>query len=186
MQSSALYNPRAHATPRQLRASDEHRARMERMHRAPKVDAGIVCSSASARSDSAAPYRRPARPLVVDYSCMWFYDLVFGTEAKANEILQSQPKILEIQRIVAEFYDITVAEILSPRRNAMIVRPRQIAYYLSKRLTNKSFPEIGRRFNRDHTSALSGIRKIERLRKTDETLNIQLNTLARKLGGALA
>jgi len=96
-------------------------------------------------------------------------------------------KIANIQHVVAKYYGVSVHEILSARRTANIVRPRQVGYYLAKMLTGKSLPEIGRRFGgRDHTSALSGIRKIERLRKTDAVLEADLQHLANALGGSLA
>jgi hypothetical protein len=161
------------------------------MNSAPKADADIVCLSASARSAAAEHYQNPskvapAEPLVVDYSGMWFYNLVFGTIASANEILATEPKIIEIQKAVAKFYEVRVQEILSARRSRDIVRPRQVAFYLCKKLTLKSLPEIGRRFGgRDHTTALHAIRKIERLRAEEDGLELQLITIAKRLGGEL-
>lgn len=96
-------------------------------------------------------------------------------------------KISNIQRVVAKHYGVSIQDLLSARRTAEIVRPRQVGYYLAKVLTSKSLPEIGRRFGgRDHTSALSGIRKIERLRKADAVLEADLQHLASVLGGSLA
>jgi len=96
-------------------------------------------------------------------------------------------KISNIQRVVAKYYGVSIQDLLSARRTAEIVRPRQVGYFLAKALTGKSLPEIGRRFGgRDHASALSGIRKIERLRKTDAVLEADLQHLANALGGSLA
>jgi len=127
-----------------------------------------------------------------DYTCMWFYHLVFETEKKLGEILamrdfESRPlRLEEIQMACARFYGISRADILSQRRTAVVVRPRQVGYYLSKMLTSKSLPEIGRRYgNRDHTSILSGYRKIERLRKNDPKLNSEVIAIATSLGGSL-
>ena len=73
-------------------------------------------------------------------------------------------KIEDIQKLVASHYSVTRADILSSRRTATVVKPRQIAMYLAKTLTLRSLPEIGRRFGgRDHTTVLHAVRKIEGL-----------------------
>ena len=73
-------------------------------------------------------------------------------------------KIEDIQKLVASHYSVTRADILSSRRTATVVKPRQVAMYLSKALTLRSLPEIGRRFGgRDHTTVLHAVRKIEGL-----------------------
>src|SRR5205807_9619753 len=77
-------------------------------------------------------------------------------------------KIEEIQRIVARQYNVSRADLLSSRRTANVVRPRQVAMYLAKTLTLRSLPEIGRRFGgRDHTTVLHAVRKIENLVHND-------------------
>lgn len=79
--------------------------------------------------------------------------------------------IVEIQKTVARHYGVRHADMLSARRHAADVMPRQIAMYLAKQLTPKSLPEIGRRFGgRDHTTVLHAVRKIEALMKTDKEL----------------
>ena len=76
--------------------------------------------------------------------------------------------IADIQRIIAEYYGVKSAELLSRRRTKDIVRPRHIAMYLGKNLTRCSYPEIGRRFgNRDHSTVMHAVRTIERLMKHD-------------------
>lgn len=92
-----------------------------------------------------------------------------------------------IQKITARFYNQTVTSLLSERKSAPIVRARQVAMFLTKELTGKSLPDIGRRFGgRDHTTALHSIRKIERLRAIDPHLDEDLKTLASEIRGALA
>jgi hypothetical protein len=82
-----------------------------------------------------------------------------------------RPTIQEIKRSVCQRFDITFADIESRRRNAKVVRPRQIVYYLCRRLTSRSLPEIARRLgHRDHTTALSGIKRIEKLIEHDRSL----------------
>jgi chromosomal replication initiator protein len=91
-------------------------------------------------------------------------------------------KIEEIQKLVASHYNVTRADILSARRTANVVRPRQIAMYLSKVLTPRSLPEIGRRFGgRDHTTVLHAVRKIEALAGADGRLSEEIDLLKRML-----
>ena len=91
-------------------------------------------------------------------------------------------KIEEIQKLVANHYNVSRADILSSRRTATVVRPRQIAMYLSKVLTLRSLPEIGRRFGgRDHTTVLHAVRKIEGLSTKDTSLSEELELLKRML-----
>ena len=91
-------------------------------------------------------------------------------------------KIEDIQKLVAGRYNVSRADILSSRRTAVVVRPRQIAMYLAKMLTLRSLPEIGRRFGgRDHTTVLHAVRKIEGLAQTDGTLSEEIELLKRML-----
>lgn len=92
--------------------------------------------------------------------------------------------IEEIQRKVAEHYNIRLSDMIGPKRLRNIARPRQVAMYLAKQLTPRSLPEIGRRFGgRDHTTIMHGVRKIEELMATDSQLNDDLNLLKRLLQG---
>jgi chromosomal replication initiator protein len=91
-------------------------------------------------------------------------------------------KIEEIQRVVARQYNVSRADLLSSRRTANVVRPRQVAMYLAKQLTLRSLPEIGRRFGgRDHTTVLHAVRKIENLVSTDTALAEEIELLKRQL-----
>src|SRR5262245_24664477 len=91
-------------------------------------------------------------------------------------------KIEDIQRTVARQYNVSRADLLSSRRTANVVRPRQIAMYLAKTLTLRSLPEIGRRFGgRDHTTVLHAVRKIEHLVGNDSTLAEEIELLKRLL-----
>jgi chromosomal replication initiator protein len=90
--------------------------------------------------------------------------------------------IEEIQRKVAEHYNIRLADMIGPKRVRTIARPRQIAMYLSKQLTSRSLPDIGRRFGgRDHTTIMHGVRKIEELMLIDPQLADDLQMLRRLL-----
>jgi chromosomal replication initiator protein len=89
-------------------------------------------------------------------------------------------RIEDIQRIVARHYNVSRQELVSNRRTRVIVKPRQIAMYLSKTLTPRSFPEIGRRFGgRDHTTVLHAVRKIEELIAGDSKLSHEIELLKR-------
>lgn len=88
----------------------------------------------------------------------------------------------EIIRKVADHYNVRVSDILSQRRNRAIARPRQVGMYLTKMLTSKSLPEIGRHFGgRDHTTVLYAVRKIEALRAVDSQINEDIELLRRAL-----
>ena len=97
-------------------------------------------------------------------------------------LTENKVDIDNIQTIVCKFYKISKNEMLSPRRSRYLVRPRQAAIYLSKMLTSKSLPEIGRLFsNRDHTTVIHSVKTIERLRKEDNELNVNIDSLKNKI-----
>jgi chromosomal replication initiator protein len=92
--------------------------------------------------------------------------------------------IEEIQRRVAEHYNVRLSDLIGPKRVRTIARPRQIAMYLAKQLTPRSLPEIGRRFGgRDHTTIMHGVRRIEELMTTDSQMADDLQLLRRQLEG---
>ena len=77
-------------------------------------------------------------------------------------------KFAEVQKKVAAHYSIKLNDMVSHRRAREVARPRQVAMYLAKQLTSRSLPEIGKRFgDRDHTTVLHAVRRIEELRSTD-------------------
>jgi len=87
-----------------------------------------------------------------------------------------------IQSIVCKFFKISKNEMLSSRRSRYLVRPRQTAIYLTKILTSKSLPEIGREFsNRDHTTIIHSVKTIERLKENDAELSINIDNLKNKI-----
>jgi chromosomal replication initiator protein len=114
-------------------------------------------------------------PVTMDMAERAVRDLVRPQEPK-------RVKIEDIQRVVARQYNVSRADLLSSRRTANVVRPRQIAMYLAKTLTLRSLPEIGRRFGgRDHTTVLHAVRKIEGLVGNDTTLAEEIDLLKRLL-----
>ncbi|RDV03920.1 chromosomal replication initiator protein DnaA [Undibacter mobilis] len=107
-------------------------------------------------------------------------------EREVKDLIRPQEpkrvKIEDIQRIVARQYNVSRSDLLSSRRTANVVRPRQVAMYLAKTLTLRSLPEIGRRFGgRDHTTVLHAVRKIEGLVGNDVTLSEEIEILKRQL-----
>ena len=105
-------------------------------------------------------------------------------ECLADILRASDRKITieEIQRKVSEHYNIRLSDLIGPRRLRALARPRQVAMYLSKQLTSRSLPEIGRRFgNRDHTTIMHGVRKIEELMMNDSQLADDIELLRRAL-----
>jgi chromosomal replication initiator protein len=103
-------------------------------------------------------------------------DLVQGAEPK-------RIKIEDIIKTVSRHYGVSKGDILSQRRHRSVVWPRQIGMYLSKQMTTRSLPEIGRRFgNRDHTTVLHAIRKIDGCLTADAKLKDELEDLKRQIG----
>src|SRR4030081_1631783 len=107
-------------------------------------------------------------------------------ESEGRDLIRPQEpkriKIEDIQRVVARQYNVSRSDLLSSRRTANVVRPRQVAMYLAKTLTLRSLPEIGRRFGgRDHTTVLHAVRKIEALVAKDVALSEEVESLKRQL-----
>ncbi len=88
----------------------------------------------------------------------------------------------EIQHKVSEHFKIKVSEMQSKRREREVARPRQIAMYLAKKLTTRSLPEIGRKFDRDHTTVIHAVKTIEDLAKTNQIIAEDVSLLCKMLG----
>jgi chromosomal replication initiator protein len=104
-----------------------------------------------------------------------------------HDLLRSSDRrvtIEEIQKRVAEHYNIKVSDMHSARRSRAVARPRQVAMYLSKQLTPRSLPEIGRKFGgRDHTTVMHACRKVEELKAADPSFSEDVELLRRMLEG---
>ena len=110
--------------------------------------------------------------------------LDLATDCLSDILRASDRKVTieEIQRKVAEHYNIRLSDLVGPKRSRPIARPRQIAMYLSKQLTTRSLPEIGRRFGgRDHTTIMHGVKVIEGMQATDHQMAEDLKLLRRLL-----
>lgn len=115
------------------------------------------------------------RPVTVDLADEVIRDLIRPADPR-------RIRVEDILRVVSKHYGVSRADLLSSRRTANVVRPRQIAMYLAKTLTLRSLPEIGRRFGgRDHTTVLHAVRKIEGLVQGDKVLADEIDSLKRLL-----
>lgn len=103
---------------------------------------------------------------------MWFHII---------EEVPGRVRVEDIQREVARHFEVERDDILSERRTMAVVKPRQIAMYLSTRLTHRSLPEIGRRFCRDHTTVLHARRIVECILKDNAPLAGDVRFLEQKL-----
>ena len=112
-------------------------------------------------------------PITLDVAEAAIADLVGTREPR-------RIRIEDIQKVVASHFNVSKTDLLSARRTRAIVRPRQIAMYLAKTMTPRSFPEIGKRFGgRDHTTVLHAVRKVEELAAADAALAQEIELLKR-------
>jgi len=115
------------------------------------------------------------RPVTLDVTREVLQDLIRANDRRVT--------IDEIQRHVADYFHVRLADLLSARRARAVARPRQVAMYLSKQLTARSLPEIGRKFGgRDHTTVMHAVKRIDELREIDSALDDDLQHLNRVLG----
>ena len=116
------------------------------------------------------------RPITLESAQEVLHDLLRANDRKVT--------IEEIQKRVAEHFNIKLAEMSSARRSRAVARPRQVAMYLAKQLTARSLPEIGRKFGgRDHTTVMHAVRKVDELRGLDATFAEDVELLKRMLEG---
>ena len=114
------------------------------------------------------------RPITIDFVREALRDLIAAQEKLVT--------IDNIQKTVAEYYNIKLADILSKRRSRSVARPRQLAMALAKELTNHSLPEIGDAFGgRDHTTVLHACRKIQELKEEQHDIKEDYRNLIRTL-----
>ena len=107
------------------------------------------------------------------------------TQDCLSDVLKASDRkvtVEEIQRKVSDHYNIRLSDMIGPKRVRNYARPRQMAMYLSKHMTNRSLPEIGRRFGgRDHTTVMHGVRRIDELKTLDSQIADDLELLRRAL-----
>jgi chromosomal replication initiator protein len=107
------------------------------------------------------------------------------TQEVLHDLLRANDRritIDDIQKQVASHYNIKVSDMHSARRARAVARPRQVAMYLSKKLTSKSLPEIGRRFGgKDHTTVMHAVKRVEEICKIDNDFAQDVDLLMRML-----
>jgi chromosomal replication initiator protein len=107
------------------------------------------------------------------------------TQEVLHDLLKASDRrisIEEIQKKVAEYFNIKLSEMSSARRSRQVARPRQVAMYLAKQLTSRSLPEIGRKFGgRDHTTVMHAVKKVEELKEGDQNFAEDVELLRRML-----
>ena len=114
------------------------------------------------------------RPIALETTQEVLHDLLRANDRRVT--------IEEIQKRVAEHFNVRIADMHSARRARAVARPRQVAMYLAKQLTSRSLPEIGRKFGgRDHTTVMHAVRKIEELKTTDSSFAEDVDLLRRML-----
>jgi chromosomal replication initiator protein len=114
------------------------------------------------------------RPITLESAQEVLHDLLRANDRRVT--------IEEIQKRVAEHFNIKLAEMSSARRSRAVARPRQVAMYLAKQLTARSLPEIGRKFGgRDHTTVMHAVRKVDELRNSDAAFAEDVELLRRML-----
>jgi chromosomal replication initiator protein len=97
-------------------------------------------------------------------------------------LIENKLTIYLIQTLVCKYFKISKNEMLSSRRSRYLVRPRQTAIYLTKILTSKSLPEIGREFsNRDHTTIIHSVKTIEKLKEKDPEMADNINKIKNQI-----
>ena len=114
------------------------------------------------------------RPITLESTQEVLHDLLRANNRRVT--------IEEIQKRVSEHFNVRITDMHSARRARAVARPRQVAMYLSKQLTSRSLPEIGRKFGgRDHTTVMHAVRKVEELKSTDSTFAEDIELLRRML-----
>jgi chromosomal replication initiator protein len=109
------------------------------------------------------------------------------TKEALRDLLQLQARLVSIENIqktVADYYKVRVADLLSKRRSRSVARPRQVAMALAKELTSHSLPEIGDAFGgRDHTTVMHACKRIKELRDSEQRVSEDYSNLLRTLAG---
>lgn len=164
---SHLYRAFEHVTPSQAAAWAKRQQRLKRM-------VPVVPPVAPVVEVPPEPKLAPVLPALPAVKPIWF------------SIIESGPRryyIQEIQLTVCEYFGITMMDLIGPRRMEKQSNARQVGYYLCKQLTGRSLPEIGRRFgNRDHTTILHGVRRMEaRIAKSDQTFINHIDAIRKLL-----
>lgn len=156
-------------TPYQVQLNEEHKARRQRLHPVAVVPLAIPKIELLPQVPD-----QPAAALERQFKDPWF------TIEEVGPAGLHVHSITAIQRIVCKHFGITMAQMTGQRRHTKVVRPRQVAMYFCRQLTERSWPDIGRRFGgKDHTTVLAAIRRIEKMMTESPEFNLEVNQLRR-------
>ncbi len=110
---------------------------------------------------------------------------IYESKKILKDFINTNNKLINvesIQNLVADYFNLNIKEMLSPRRSRSLARPRQIAMYLSKQHTTNSLPDIGRKFsNRDHTTVIHAVKKIDELMRKDNEIKHSVDEIKKKI-----
>lgn len=126
---------------------------------------------------TAPQYRAPILPAIHSREPM-ATEVMIGSHTPA---LAPSISIDRIKKVAADFYQISIPDIMSHRSHAFIVRARHVAMYLAKEMTSASFPKIGRSFNRHHSTVLVAVAKIAEWLKVDTELAAEIETIRARI-----
>ena len=163
-----------------LKMYEAHKARLERFKRAaigPKAAAPISDPPIKILTKPTWEERQRAIPIPKG---PWFSVVEMGRVDGPR-----RPTIGDVQRTVAKHFKLTIAELICARRTKSVVIPRHIAMALCREMTLESYPNIGRRFRRDHTVPIYAFNKICELVKADASVAADYESLKAKLGGSV-
>lgn len=176
---SAIYRPVVSAEAK--RQADAARARQLRMSISLKATSSPTIAPVASTPPSfpTQPKAQPASPIPSElFAEAW--ELIDGQHSR-------YPTVMDVQRAAIRYFRISQADLASPRRDHAVMRPRQIAMYVAKKLTLRSLPEIGRRFgDRDHTTVLHAVRQIDRLIDVDPRIATDVSNLKQMIEETLA
>ncbi len=113
------------------------------------------------------------KPITMDFAKDVLKDTLGGASPLSIE---------DVQKAVGSFFNIKIAELKGNRRHRSISRPRQISMYLCRKYLNATYPDIGNRFNKDHSTAISAIRNVEKLIETDPSVREAIEAIKRQIG----
>jgi len=125
--------------------------------------------------------RLPDPPKLIEITSADFADAHRIIDELSGRRIPSLPKTAWIQHVVAMDYEITVGDMLSNRRTAFLMEPRMVAEWLTRELRPDSYPTIGRKFNRDHTSIISAMHKITKRLAADPAFSARVERLKRDI-----
>lgn len=162
------------------------KAHRERLARARQAAEQALAELAEASRAAAASLRRRFEPPIPEPKPAPLVGLpqeviAFNQTMDAYYKAIDSVPIIKIQMACAEYYGVSLRDIVSKRRPMVVVKPRQVAMYLAKEMTTKSLPEIGRGFGKDHTTCLHAIRKIAAACAADTEMAAAVQTIREKI-----